>query len=124
MLNDELAGFYRSTFEDEHGTAGERPLLVRKVRSIMGPLFEKLGWDATPGEDERTRVLRATLIRRLGTTGASTEIREEAVHRFDAGDLGGPEWLIGAHSRSALCVRSSSQGCVGSITRCERPRVP
>jgi puromycin-sensitive aminopeptidase len=76
-------------FLDRVVTDEERPILARKVRSLMEPLFERLGWDAEPGEDERTHILRATLIRRLGTTGANTEIRKEAIRRFDAGDVEG-----------------------------------
>ncbi|HVC13249.1 MAG TPA: M1 family metallopeptidase [Acidimicrobiales bacterium] len=76
-------------FLDRTVTAEQRPLLASKVRALMGPVFETLGWDPSPGEDERAQVLRATLVRRLGTTGADAGVREEAVRRFDLGRLDG-----------------------------------
>jgi puromycin-sensitive aminopeptidase len=76
-------------FLDRAVTDEQRPLLAAKVRGLMGPLFAELGWSPRPGEDERAQDLRATLIRRLGTTGEDAEIRREAVRRFDADDLEG-----------------------------------
>ncbi len=76
-------------FLDRTVTEPQRPLLAAKVRVLMGPLFAKLGWSPEAGEDPRAQVLRATLIRRLGTTGEDTEVRKEAVRRFDLGQLEG-----------------------------------
>jgi puromycin-sensitive aminopeptidase len=67
----------------------DRPLLRRKVRSLLGPAFGHFGWETRQGEDERAQIVRATLIRRLGTTGEDDEIRTEASSRFDAGALEG-----------------------------------
>ena len=67
----------------------ERPLLAAKVRSLLGPVFSRFGWEPRVGEDERAQVVRATLIRRLGMTGEDPEIRAEASSRFDAGSLEG-----------------------------------
>ncbi|HEV3329091.1 MAG TPA: M1 family metallopeptidase [Acidimicrobiales bacterium] len=69
---------------DEH-----RPLLAARTRALLGPLFATLGWEPAQGEDERAQVLRATLVRRLGTTGADPSIRAEAVARFDGGVVEG-----------------------------------
>jgi len=76
-------------FLDRTVTDAERPLLAAKVRTLIGPLFAELGWDPRPGDEERAQVLRATLVRRLGTTGEDEEIRTEAVRRFDERELDG-----------------------------------
>jgi puromycin-sensitive aminopeptidase len=76
-------------FLDRTVTEQQRPLLEAKVRSLMSPLFDKVGWTEQPGEEERTQVLRAMLIRRLGTTGDDADIQAEAVRQFDQGELEG-----------------------------------
>ena len=68
---------------------GLRALLATKTRALLGPTFATLGWERANGEDERAQVLRATLIRRLGTTGEDATVRAEAAARFDAGALEG-----------------------------------
>ncbi|MGH9170825.1 MAG: M1 family metallopeptidase [Acidimicrobiales bacterium] len=81
---DRVLDFLDRAVTDEH-----RPALAAKVCALMGPLFAKLGWSPQPGEDERTQVLRATLVRRLGTTGQDAGVREESVRRFDETELEG-----------------------------------
>ncbi|MHB8246099.1 MAG: M1 family metallopeptidase [Acidimicrobiales bacterium] len=76
-------------FLDRIVTDDQRPLLTAKVRALLGPLFNSLGWQPRAGEDERTMLLRASLARRLGTTGEDAAVREEAVRRFDQGELDG-----------------------------------
>ena len=66
-----------------------RALLEARTRSLFWPAFERLGWERAEGEDERAQVLRATLLRRLGTTGADDAVRAEATARFDAGVVEG-----------------------------------
>jgi puromycin-sensitive aminopeptidase len=66
-----------------------RELLAARTRALLTPVFATLGWDPVEGEDERAQVLRATLVRRLGTTGAEPSIRTEAAARFDAGVVEG-----------------------------------
>jgi puromycin-sensitive aminopeptidase len=67
----------------------ERAALAAKARLLLGPAFEHFGWDARPAEDERTPLVRATLVRTLGTVGADESIRREACRRFDAGVVEG-----------------------------------
>jgi puromycin-sensitive aminopeptidase len=81
---DRILDFLDRTVDDAH-----RPMLAAKAQALMGPLFARLGWDPRTGEDERSQVLRATLIRRLGTTGEDAAVRQEAVRRFDQGELQG-----------------------------------
>ena len=63
--------------------------LQRAVRSLLGPTFRRLGFDAVAGENDRTPTLRALAINLMGTIGADPEVRAEAARRFDASPLGG-----------------------------------
>ena len=62
----------------------DRPILQSFVRGVVGPAFARVGWDAVPGEADRTRTLRARLILALGTLGADPEARAEAARRHAA----------------------------------------
>jgi puromycin-sensitive aminopeptidase len=74
----------------DRAVAGEdRPALAARTAALLGPVFARLGWDAAAGEDERAQVLRATLVRRLGTTGEDPAVRTEAAARFDSGVVEG-----------------------------------
>jgi puromycin-sensitive aminopeptidase len=83
---DQVLGFLDRAV-DQDGRV--RELLAARTRSLLTPVFTTLGWDPVVGEDERAQVLRATLVRRLGTTGADHSIRIEAAARFDAGVVEG-----------------------------------
>jgi len=76
-------------FLDRAVSSDERALLEDRTRALLGPIFATLGWEPAAGEDERAQVLRATLVRRLGTTGADPAIRAEAASRFDSGVVDG-----------------------------------
>jgi puromycin-sensitive aminopeptidase len=69
------------------------------VRELAGPALASVGWDRKPGEDERIRPLRSTLVEALGLVGADPEVRRRAaemqavaLHDRDAldPDLAGP----------------------------------
>jgi puromycin-sensitive aminopeptidase len=66
-----------------------RPALAARTRALLSPTFDELGWERRDGEDERAQVLRATLVRRLGTTGRDDAVRAEAAARFDSGVVEG-----------------------------------
>jgi puromycin-sensitive aminopeptidase len=59
-----------------------RPRLSAYVRALLNPVLARTGWDATTGEDVRTRTLRAQVIGTLGVTGQDTAVRAEAHRRF------------------------------------------
>ena len=63
--------------------------LHRAVAALIGPTYRHLGFDATPGESERTPSLRALAITLAGTIGADTAVRAEAARRFDASPIAG-----------------------------------
>ena len=63
--------------------------LHQAVAALIGPTYRRLGFDAVPGENDRTPMLRALAINLLGTVGADPEVRAEAARRFDASPIGG-----------------------------------
>jgi puromycin-sensitive aminopeptidase len=63
--------------------------LREAVVALVGPQFSHLGFDAQPGEDDRTPTLRSLCINLMGTVGADPAVRSEAARRFDASPLGG-----------------------------------
>ncbi len=80
----ETLDFCDRTVRDE-----DRPALAAATRTLLGPVFDSLGWEPRPGEDARANVLRATLVRGLGVIGQHESVRTEAAERFDAGALDG-----------------------------------
>ena len=68
---------------------GDRAGLHQGVTALVGPLHGRLGFEAIPGEGERTPTLRALAINLLGTIGADAEVRAEAARRFDASPIAG-----------------------------------
>ena len=63
--------------------------LHRAVAALFGPIHRHLGFDATPGDSDRTPTLRALAINLMGTVGADPAVRAEAARRFDASPIGG-----------------------------------
>jgi puromycin-sensitive aminopeptidase len=76
-------------FVDRTVADGDRPVLAARTRSLLGPAFAQLGWEPHDGEDERAQIVRAMLLRRLGTTGQDDAVRAEAVDRFNSGVVEG-----------------------------------
>ena len=53
----------------DHGRAG----LQGRVRGMVGPTWSRVGWELTPGEDDRTGELRGVLVRTLAVGGNDAE---------------------------------------------------
>ncbi len=66
--------------------ADGRETLAAGVRTLLGPLGERLGWERAPTDGERTPSLRSAVLRTLGTIGADPGVRAEASRRFAARD--------------------------------------
>ena len=47
--------------------------LQARVRDLVGSAFSQVGWEPTPGEDDRTGELRGVLVRALALAGNDTE---------------------------------------------------
>jgi len=58
-------------------------------RALLGPLFERLGWDARGGEHERTATLRSQVLASLGIVGKDPDICAESARRHAAHVSGG-----------------------------------
>jgi puromycin-sensitive aminopeptidase len=67
----------------------ERDAVHEAVAALFGPTHRRLGFDAVPGEGQRTPSLRSLAINVMGTTGADAAVRAEAARRFDASSIGG-----------------------------------
>jgi aminopeptidase N len=59
----------------------QRPAFQAYARSLLRPLFERIGWDAAPSEGADTALLRTRLITALGSFGDEA-IVAEAKRRF------------------------------------------
>jgi len=70
-------------------TEADLPALRQTVAALVGPQFHHLGFEAQPGEGERTPTLRSLAINLMGTVGDDAGVRAEAARRFDASPLGG-----------------------------------
>ncbi len=57
------------------------PVLARYTRALLHPVFDRLGWDPSPADGERTATLRAQALMALGTVGDDEDIRAEAARR-------------------------------------------
>jgi puromycin-sensitive aminopeptidase len=68
---------------------GDESALREAVAALIGPIHRHLGFDASPGESDRTPTLRALAINLMGTVGADPEVRAEAARRIDASPIGG-----------------------------------
>jgi puromycin-sensitive aminopeptidase len=55
-----------------------RTSLQAFVRSLAGPALARIGWERKPGDDERVRPLRSTLVEALGLVGADPDVRQRA----------------------------------------------
>ncbi|HEX4434204.1 MAG TPA: M1 family aminopeptidase [Acidimicrobiales bacterium] len=73
----------RIALEEQEGA------LRQAVAALIGPTHRRLGFDAVPGESDRTPTLRALAINLMGTVGADADVRAEAARRFDASPIGG-----------------------------------
>jgi aminopeptidase N len=76
----QIAGALELIEYDERGTPGH-DAFARYARGIVGPLFQRLGWQAAAGESPDTGQLRRTLIADLGDWG-DPSIIAEAQRRF------------------------------------------
>ena len=59
-----------------------RPRFQQRARAVLRPAFDRVGWDAKPGEASQTMTLRASLIRGLGLLNDS-DIIAGCRSRFD-----------------------------------------
>jgi aminopeptidase N len=63
---------------DYIASEGQRPRFEAFVRSVLRPLFDRLGLTPRSGESDETRALRAVVIDALGHTGNDAEVLSAA----------------------------------------------
>jgi aminopeptidase N len=81
----------------------DREALREATGALIGPLHRSLGFEAKPGESERTPMLRALAINLLGgSVGGNDELRAEAARRFDASPIAGGSVPIPADIEVAI----------------------
>jgi puromycin-sensitive aminopeptidase len=59
-----------------------RTRLQARVRALVSPALERLGWDDRPGDADRARELRGVLIGALATLGADEGARRQVAELF------------------------------------------
>ena len=77
---DQIIGALGVIEYDERGTPGH-DAFAAYARSIVRPLFDRLGWDGKAGELPPTQALRRSVIESLGVWGDPAVVAE-AQHRF------------------------------------------
>jgi puromycin-sensitive aminopeptidase len=60
----------------------QRPALQAIIRTLLGPVTQRLGWSPQPGEHELISQLRGELLGALGTLGEDPTTQAEARARF------------------------------------------
>ncbi|MEY2457367.1 MAG: tricorn protease interacting factor [Acidimicrobiaceae bacterium] len=79
------------------------------VRALVSPALHRMGWTPAPGEDDRTRQLRATLFELAGTIGDDSDVqaRARALHDSYVDD---PESVDPPLAAAAITVIADSGG--------------
>jgi len=62
----------------------DRAAVSAAARAVIGPAFQRLGWEPRSGEDELTRQLRGVLAGALGTVGNDPEVQAKARELYAA----------------------------------------
>jgi len=60
----------------------QRPVLQAFIRTLLGPITQRLGWTPQPGEHELLSQLRGELLGALGTVGNDPTTQAEAKTRY------------------------------------------
>jgi puromycin-sensitive aminopeptidase len=97
------------------------------VRRLAGSVWEQVGWESQPGEDERTAVARGRILLALAQVGRDPGVLEEANDRFSA-HLAGETVLdpdvVGAAARAAVATgsRETWQQVVEAYRHSDKPQ--
>jgi puromycin-sensitive aminopeptidase len=62
---------------------GERAALQARVRALVGPALDRLGWEDRPDDADRDRELRGALIGAMANLGADPDARGRVADLFD-----------------------------------------
>ena len=81
---------------------GDRPAVAAATTGLLVGRAGELGWDARPGDTERTPSLRSLLLQALGTMGSHAPTIDEADRRFGAAPVAGGTTPIPADIEGAV----------------------
>jgi puromycin-sensitive aminopeptidase len=77
-----LSGFERLVSDADRGAFEQR------VRHLVGPLLERLGWEPASDEDERRRTLRGLAVTLLAVEGGDTAARRRCRELLETSNAG------------------------------------
>jgi aminopeptidase N len=102
----------RLVFVREYLTSGDtRQKYERFVQSLFGPLYREVGLNASPGDDDDKRALRATVIQTLDQGGNDSGLASEARSALEKSLSGGtPMEASAAKAVAGVAARHGDQG--------------
>src|SRR5206468_6406987 len=71
-------------------TGATRPRFEAFVRTLLRPLFDELGFTASPADADDRRQLRAEVVSALGATGEDPDLIQQSRAALDRALAGGP----------------------------------
>jgi hypothetical protein len=101
--------------------AAQRPALERTASELLSPVLDALGWDPRDGEDGRTPLVRATVIKGLGCIARDAAVRAESAARFDSGVVEGD---LAASSISVVAAIGRPGDADELLRRCREAKDP
>jgi puromycin-sensitive aminopeptidase len=78
----EAMASYLETLSDQMVLPSDRPRFEVLVQNLFSPLWKILGWDPKPGEDDETRLARASALWALGALAQNEDILSELPRRL------------------------------------------
>jgi puromycin-sensitive aminopeptidase len=105
---------------------GSRGALRSFVANLLGPVLDRVGWEAAPDEDEQIPLLRSSLVSALGTIADDEAVVGEA-RRLFALDIAGEPGLdpdLGSAVLSVVVAHATRDEFDAVIDRYRHPRNP
>jgi len=84
----DIAGSLRSLHTYYEGDAARQAKFRKFAIAQLSPVFERVGWDAKPGEADPVKVLRTDLIEALGALG-DAKVIEQSRRRYESQEMPG-----------------------------------
>ncbi len=114
-----IAGGLRGVWRLADGDVRTR--LAERIRRLVRPVLDDLGWSPAAGEDDLTGKLRGTLVTLLGTVGGDAEVVDAARRWLDDADAD-PELV--AASTAVVAANGTDADLDRFIARYRSPATP
>ncbi len=82
IVVESIAG-YLETLSDRVVTPEDRPLAARLIEAVLGPVWDELGWDPRPEENDEPRLTRAALFWALRGVARTKIVLADALARLE-----------------------------------------